>query len=206
MPAAAAKVCCGRGTHMAVALATATGARLRRHHQLRHCRRARPAIARRRDDRRLFGDRRQRREDGAAGGRALVATAAARPAAGDACAGAGRRRAGDRARRQAQAVPADRRRGRRHGIAHRRLGRRQPRAAVRGAARGRRSGGPAHRRRPRSPACARTASTDAMGVLRALLQTPGDLFVCPALPLDAYVAKAALVARPPRPWPGLRLR
>lgn len=36
-------------------------------------------------------------------------------------------------------------------------------------------------------------STDAMGVLRALMQTPGDLFDLPGVAFNAYVAKAALV-------------
>ena len=35
-------------------------------------------------------------------------------------------------------------------------------------------------------------STDAMGVLRALMQTPGDLFDLPGVAFNAYVAKAAL--------------
>lgn len=35
-------------------------------------------------------------------------------------------------------------------------------------------------------------STDAMGVLRALVQTPGDLFDLPGVAFNAYVAKAAL--------------
>ena len=36
-------------------------------------------------------------------------------------------------------------------------------------------------------------STDAMGVLRALTRTPGDLFDLPGVAFNAYVAKAALV-------------
>ncbi len=36
-------------------------------------------------------------------------------------------------------------------------------------------------------------STDAMGVLRALMQTRGDLFDLPGVALNAYVAKKALV-------------
>ena len=47
-------------------------------------------------------------------------------------------------------------------------------------------------------------STDAMGVLRALMQTPGDLFDLPGVAFDAYVAKSGVSARPPPPWRGLR--
>jgi adenosylhomocysteine nucleosidase len=36
-------------------------------------------------------------------------------------------------------------------------------------------------------------STDAMGVLRTLMQTPGDLFDLPGVAFNAYVAKAVLV-------------